>query len=209
MILDSIIPSNTRCRYRGKPTVDRGWLIETRMIWMCWPWPHCQFGGKRVYLCTYNSKQFDPFASKLTNHTLAFGAIAQSPGFLEASYGYVWPLFICKTILSGLHKFHILGTLCFLPFHLPLHIISVGRSVWTKTHRIMSLVSMTMFWGSVSLSVNKSKVKLRLLYCHPPQLRSATLGLWDSLNCFAIITQPIALMSVAACQASGRLCLFT
>ena len=28
-----------------------------------------------------------------------------------------------------------------------------------------------------------SKVKLRLLYCHPPQLRPATPGLWDSLNC--------------------------
>ena len=30
---------------------------------------------------------------------------------------------------------------------------------------------------------NNSKVKLRLLYCHPPQLRPATPGLWDSLNC--------------------------
>ena len=38
-------------------------------------------------------------------------------------------------------------------------------------------------WIVVYLCEFCVKVKLRLLYCHPPQLRPATPGLWDSLNC--------------------------
>ena len=50
------------------------------------------------------------------------------------------------------------------------------------------------------------KVKLQLLYGHL-KLRPATMGLRDRLNCMQSIAQPIAqpieLMSIAACQASG------
>ena len=55
------------------------------------------------------------------------------------------------------------------------------------------------------------KVKLHLLYCHPPQLRPATPGLWDSLNCLQSIPKPIALVSIVAygtyLQASQGLCM--
>ena len=47
------------------------------------------------------------------------------------------------------------------------------------------------------------KVKLQLLYGHLLKLRPATVGLRDRLNCMQSIAQPIALISVAACQASG------
>ena len=30
LVVDSLSQSNTRCR--GKPTVDRGWLIETKLV---------------------------------------------------------------------------------------------------------------------------------------------------------------------------------
>ena len=55
-----------------------------------------------------------------------------------------------------------------------------------------------------------SKVNLCLLYCHLPTEASHT-GLMRQFELYAINTggQPLALMSVAACQASGRLCLFT
>ena len=43
----------------------------------------------------------------------------------------------------------------------------------------------------------------------PSKIEDSHPGLMRQFELFAIITQPIARMSVAACLASGRLCLFT
>ena len=59
-------------------------------------------------------------------------------------------------------------------------------------------------WGVIS---KVSKVAFIIL--SPSAIEASHSGLMRQFELYAIITQPIALMSVAACQASGRLCLFT
>ena len=49
------------------------------------------------------------------------------------------------------------------------HSVYLFYVIWTEMSEINCL--------SLSLSLSLS------LYCHPPQLRPTTLGLWDSLNC--------------------------
>ena len=51
-------------------------------------------------------------------------------------------------------------------------------------------------------------VKLRFILS-PSAIEASHSWLMRQFELYAIITQPIALMFVAACQASGRLCLFT
>ena len=50
-----------------------------------------------------------------------------------------------------------------------------------------------------------SKVKL----LSPSAIEASHPELMRHFELYAIITQPIALMSIAACQANGRLCQFT
>ena len=53
-------------------------------------------------------------------------------------------------------------------------------------------------------------VKLHLFrILSPSAIEASHPGLMRQFELYAIITQPIALMSIAACLASGRLCLFT
>ena len=67
-------------------------------------------------------------------------------------------------------------------------------------------ICVTTVWNTFSYS-KVSKVKLRLVCCHPPQLRPTTTGLRDSFNCLQSLPQPIALMSLAARQVSvGCVC---
>ena len=48
-----------------------------------------------------------------------------------------------------------------------------------------------------------------LIIPSPSAIEASHVGLMRQFELFAVITQPIALMSVDACLASGRLCLFT
>ena len=49
--------------------------------------------------------------------------------------------------------------------------------------------------------------KVVFIILSPSPIEASQTGLMRQFELFAIITQPIALMSVAACLASGRLCL--
>ena len=51
--------------------------------------------------------------------------------------------------------------------------------------------------------------KVAFIILSPSAIEASHSWLMRQFELYAIITQPIALMSVAACQASGRLCLFT
>ena len=51
--------------------------------------------------------------------------------------------------------------------------------------------------------------KVAFIILSPSAIEASHPWLMRQFELFAIITQPIALMSVAACQVSGRLCLFT
>ena len=51
--------------------------------------------------------------------------------------------------------------------------------------------------------------KVAFIILSPSAMEASYPGLMRQFELFAIITQPIALMSVAACQASGKLYLFT
>ena len=51
--------------------------------------------------------------------------------------------------------------------------------------------------------------KVAFIILSPSAIEASYHGLMRQFELYAIITQPIALMSVAACQASGRLYLFT
>ena len=50
--------------------------------------------------------------------------------------------------------------------------------------------------------------KVAFIILSPSAIEASHSWLMRQFELYAIITQPIALMSVAACQASGRLCLF-
>ena len=51
--------------------------------------------------------------------------------------------------------------------------------------------------------------KVAFIILSPSAIEASHPGLMRQFEQYAIITQPIALMSVAACQASGRLCMLT
>ena len=56
---------------------------------------------------------------------------------------------------------------------------------------------------------NSKVSKVTFIILSPSTIEASHSWLMRHFELYAIITQPIALVSVAACQASGRLCLFT
>ena len=96
----------------------------------------------------------------------------------------------------------------FFLFNFILFIFSGGVSLSSPRLNIFTVGNMGVMvclgqGGLCSLSASSSKVAFI------QQLRPATPGLWDSSNCMQSLPQPIALASVVAFLASGRLCLFT
>ena len=87
--------------------------------------------------------------------------------------------------------------------HYARHIMSFTQC---HAYEILHQKGLVLCWKTFLFS--KSKVAFIILSPAAIDTRHST-GLKKQFELFTIITQPIALMPVAACLASGRLCLFT
>ena len=66
-------------------------------------------------------------------------------------------------------------------------------------NKLISRGGIVILWGLI----------VAFIILSPSAIEASHPRLMRQFELFAIITQPIALMSIAACQVSGRLCLFT
>ena len=146
-------------------------------------------------ICTHTKRSKWPFAVPMIWWFLAFEKSCLS-----------WHLILL--LRPGVIK--ILSTLCFCSLYSDQpHYVDNLYPLHRLTHKgFYEHIHCAESW-SHKFPYRVKQAKLCLLYCHPPQLRLVTLDLWDSLKCMQSVPQPIALMAVAACQASGRLCPFT
>ena len=90
-----------------------------------------------------------------------------------------------------------------------------GRSILHGTAVVVNVALnkvdsvLNVHWRLCKIEVRILVSKVAFIILSPSAIEASHPGLMRQSELFAIITQPIALMSVAACQASGRLCLFT
>ena len=82
----------------------------------------------------------------------------------------------------------------------------ISLQSFTKIHEIPSY-----YGDKIRANTNDIPIvsKVAFIILSPSAIEASHSWLMRQFELYAIITQPIALMSVAACQASGRLCLFT